>query len=44
MLTTRPYQECFPVPPHVVVVVVVVVVLLQMKHEHWEANHIHAMY
>jgi hypothetical protein len=32
-----PVQECFPVPLHVDV-------LFQLKHEHWEAYHVHAMY
>ena len=32
------YQECFPVPPWFVYKP------LQMKHEHWEAYRIHAMY
>lgn len=31
-----PFQEC-SVPPHVDI-------LFQMKHEHWEAYHIHRMY
>jgi len=33
-----PYQERFPVPP------CFIYVLVQMKHEHWDAYRIHAMY